>query len=225
MARLLITAGPTHEYLDDVRFLANASSGRMGYAIAAAGATLGHEVLLISGPTALPTPANVERVDVVSAREMRDRSAAAFADRDIAFGVAAVADFRPARRHRGKPAKSELPGSIELVPNPDVIATLGELRGARQVVVGFALESFDPAAPEAAIERAAQKLARKRLDLCVLNPAETMGATVARVFVIDAGGLIEAIGPADKEAIAMRLVSLAVARLEQKAASTEEASG
>ncbi|MBK8974496.1 MAG: hypothetical protein IPM29_01080 [Planctomycetes bacterium] len=193
MAAILITAGPTHEYLDDVRYLTNASSGRTGFALAAAAAAAGHRTILVAGPSALPTPPGVERIDVVSAREMRDRAAAAFRDCDLAFGVAAVADHRPAQRARGKPAKEAGSWSLELVPNPDVIATLAAGRPAGAIVVGFALQAE---AGERAIEKARAKLARKGLDMVVLNAPATLGSERIRATLVvrraePAGGAVE----------------------------------
>jgi len=209
MARILVTAGPTREFLDDVRYLSNASSGRMGYAIAAAAVAAGHEVLLISGPTERPEPAGVPCARVVSAREMHDRALASWPRFDVAFGVAAVADFRPAQRRRGKPPKGTGAVTLELVPNPDVIAALGAARRPGQVVVGFALQAGEAGAD--ALAAAREKLERKRLDLCVLNGPEVLGSDRARVTLLDADGGDEAWEELEKPAIAERLVARAVA--------------
>jgi phosphopantothenoylcysteine decarboxylase/phosphopantothenate--cysteine ligase len=225
MANILVTAGPTREYLDDVRYLTNGSTGRMGYAIAAAAAAAGHRVVLVSGPTELSTPDGVDRIDVVSAREMHDRARAAFADCDIAFGVAAVADHRPARRAVGKPPKHDGPLSLELVPNPDVVASLGRhalgLR-ASKVVVGFALESFaerpaaDGSSRAAALERARAKLERKGLDLIVLNAPSALGGERSQVTVLAADGRQEDLPEQSKDATAAWLVARSVALAEAR---------
>ena len=219
MAKILVTAGPTREHLDDVRYLSNGSSGRMGYAIAAAASAAGCPVTLVSGPTGLPTPAGVERIDVVSAREMHDRARAAFADCDIAFGVAAVCDHRPARRAIGKPAKPAGPYALELVPNPDVVAMLGAEKG-RRVVVGFALERDAPAELEAAIQRARDKLAAKRLDLIVLNRTSAIAADDIDAVLLDAAGRREDLPRMPKDELAARLVARA---LEERAKRSDGA--
>ena len=200
MTKFLVTAGPTREHLDAVRFLSNGSTGRMGYALAGAAAAAGHPVVLVSGPSELPCPPGVERICVVSAREMHDRALAAFVDCDVAIGAAAVADHRPARRESGKPAKEAGPVSLELVPNPDVIAALAKAARAepgspgsgrgRRLVVGFALEAFGDDAPSraSALERARAKLARKQLDWIVLNRLDALGSAANRMVLLGAGG-------------------------------------
>jgi phosphopantothenoylcysteine decarboxylase/phosphopantothenate--cysteine ligase len=216
----LITAGPTREHLDDVRFLSNASSGRMGYALAAAAREAGHEVVLVSGPVDLPAPAGVEVVRVTSASEMLRAAAGRLDDAgrcDVIAGVAAVCDFRPRVRQPGKPPKGAGPLQVELVENPDVLATLAGLRlprgegGARfaRFTVGFALEVLGPADLdlEAAEARARDKLERKHLDAIVLNGVETLGAAVARVFWLPRKGARFELPPMTKEAVARWLVS------------------
>jgi phosphopantothenoylcysteine decarboxylase/phosphopantothenate--cysteine ligase len=162
MARVLVSAGPTREHLDEVRFLSNASSGRMGYAIAAAARALGHDVELVSGPTELPDPRGVAVTRVTSALEMERAIKRAFARCDVLFMVAAVADHRPARARRGKTPKREVPGTLALVANPDIVAGVARRKG-RRVVVGFAAEVRD------ALARGREKLERKHLDLIVVN--------------------------------------------------------
>ena len=148
--RVVVTAGPTREHLDPVRFLSNPSTGKMGFAVAAEAARRGHEVVLVAGPVALKTPRGVKRVDVVSAREMLAAATAAVdsAPRSapLAFvGVAAVADWRPRRRAAKKLKKREMSGTLELVRNPDVLKSVGaRLRRAGRkdaVLVGFAAET------------------------------------------------------------------------------------
>ena len=129
--RVVVTAGPTREHVDPVRFLSNESSGQMGFAIASAAASAGHRVCLIAGPVDLPSPPGVERVDVISARDMLAALRKAFAGADALFMAAAVADFRPRRKLKGKWKKKEDgedSAVLELVKNPDLLATV---RGPR----------------------------------------------------------------------------------------------
>lgn len=221
MAKILVTAGPTREHLDAVRFLSNGSTGRMGYALAEAAAAAGHAAVLVSGPTQLPCPPGVERIDVVSAREMHDRALAAFADCDIAIGAAAVADHRPARQERGKPAKEASATTLELVQNPDVIAALasaaraGATRGPR-LVVGFALEAFeglDAASRDAAAERARAKRARKQLDWIVLNRLDALGSATSQLILLGPDGVTVELPEQSKADAARTLIEHCVAAL------------
>jgi phosphopantothenoylcysteine decarboxylase / phosphopantothenate---cysteine ligase len=160
--RVVVSAGPTHEPLDPVRFLGNRSSGKMGFALAAEAAARGAAVLLVSGPVALETPAGVERRDVETAAEMRQAVLEAAAGADLVLMAAAVADFRPRRASPEKLKKRDGIPRLELEENPDILAELG--RGPRRgVLVGFAAET----APDA--EPAAEKLSRKGADFLVAN--------------------------------------------------------
>lgn len=216
MPTVLVTAGPTREHLDDVRFLSNASSGRMGYAIAAAARAAGCEVLLVTGPSPLAPPPGVEVVAVVSALEMLTQCRAAFPRCDLFFAVAAVADHRPAARAPGKPAKTDGPQVIELVPNPDIVATLAAEKGNR-FVVGFSLDSAS-ASPEEQLARARAKLARKRLDLIVVNDARALGAATSEARVVDARGTEVDVPAGSKAAVGEWLVREALRRWQGHAA-------
>ena len=174
--RILITAGPTREYLDDVRFLSNASSGRMGYAIAAEAVRRGHQVVLVSGPVELDPPPGVELVRVTSAQEMLDACLKRFEACDAAVMCAAVCDYRPARRERGKPPKRGRSHHLALEPTTDICATLGATKAGR-VVVGFALETDDTHA------RAEAKLWRKHCDAIVLNSPASIGTEAVSIEV------------------------------------------
>jgi phosphopantothenoylcysteine decarboxylase/phosphopantothenate--cysteine ligase len=184
--RAIVTAGPTAEALDPVRMITNRSSGKQGYAIAAALAAQGANVTLISGPTALAAPAGVRRVDVESAREMLGACEAAL-PADIAVCVAAVADWRPSGTSDRKIKKgSSAPEAITLVENPDILASLS--KGARRprLVVGFAAETNDLEA------HAKAKLARKGCDWIVANDvsvAGVMGGDDNAVAIVSAGGI------------------------------------
>lgn len=185
--RVLVNAGPTHEAIDPVRYIANASTGKMGYAIAAEAHARGAEVTLVSGPCALDAPAGVRRVDVVSAAEMRDACLEAFADADAAVCSAAVADYTPARPADHKLKKSAEPlRVVELTQTADVLAELCAEKGPR-VVVGFAAETED------LIAHAREKLARKGADLIVANDVSradsTFGADTSRVALVSAEGV------------------------------------
>ncbi|MDE6468941.1 MAG: bifunctional phosphopantothenoylcysteine decarboxylase/phosphopantothenate--cysteine ligase CoaBC, partial [Muribaculaceae bacterium] len=169
--KVLITAGPTYERIDPVRFIGNFSTGKMGYAIAAEAARRGADVTLVSGPTALADPAGTTTVRVESAREMLVAATEAFADADIGIMCAAVADYAPAHYAEHK-IKREHDGidCIELVKNPDIAATLGKNKRSGQILAGFALETDNAEA------NAAEKLARKNLDMIVVNSLADKGA-------------------------------------------------
>ena len=166
---ILVTAGPTFEDIDPVRYLANRSSGKMGYAVAAAAARRGAKVALVSGPTALETPQGVERIGVRSAEEMQHAVVTRFPDCTIAVFAAAVADYRPAEKsnHKIKRAKEAL--TLRLEPNPDILAQVARGKGER-LVVGFAAETENVA------ENARKKLTQKNADLIVANDVNEEGA-------------------------------------------------
>lgn len=160
---ILITAGPTREEIDPVRFISNHSSGKMGYALARAARRRGARVLLVSGPTALPKPDGVQFVSVTTAREMHDEVMTRVAEYQVVIKAAAVADYRPSIRSGTKIKKKNDSVSIELVKNPDILAGLGSLGGQLPFLVGFAAET------DALKENAAKKLAEKNLDMIVAN--------------------------------------------------------
>lgn len=203
--RIVVTAGPTREHLDPVRYLGNESSGRMGFAVARAAVAAGDRVTLVAGPVELPTPSGVERIDVVSARDMLAAVRLAFRDADALFMCAAVADWRPRRKLAGKWRKkddgSEV-ASLELVRNPDILATVARNKGNR-LVVGFALETAE------GIRRAKAKMRRKGMDFVVLNDASALGASRASVTILGADGSVRELSGRAKEEIAEVLVDLA----------------
>lgn len=161
--QVLITAGPTREKLDDVRFLSNYSSGKMGFSIAAEAARRGAVVRLVSGPVSLDTPPGVERFDVESAAEMYDAASRFFGECDIFIGAAAVADYRPETAVDGKIKKTGEAMDIRLVRNPDILAGFSSARRPGQIAVGFALETIG------GIGYAKEKLEKKNLDLVAFN--------------------------------------------------------
>ena len=167
--RVLVTAGPTREELDPVRFLSNHSSGKMGYAIARAARRRGAEVTLVTGPTCLDEPYGVIMAQVVSAGEMRETVLAKAAGSTIIIKSAAVADYRPAVRAEAKIKKNAAPLSLELVKNPDILAELGRTKGGR-FLVGFAAETGN------LLTSAGKKLAEKNLDMVVANDISQPGA-------------------------------------------------
>jgi phosphopantothenoylcysteine decarboxylase / phosphopantothenate---cysteine ligase len=185
---VLVTAGPTHEDLDPVRFISNRSSGKMGYAVAEAAAKRGAKVVLISGPTALETPEGVERIDVRTAEAMLRAVQARFSPASIAIFAAAVADYRPADPATAKIKRTKEPLTIHLEPNPDILATMAKEKGDR-LVVGFAAETDHIA------ENARKKLTQKNADLIVANDVTAEGAgfdvdtNVVTIFSLDARDL------------------------------------
>jgi len=206
--RVLVTAGPTREEIDPVRYISNHSSGKMGYAIARAAAWRGADVTLVSGPTCLPAPRGVRRIDVVSAEQMH-REVLALADRaDLVFKAAAVADYRPVSRAQAKLKKGrDCLERIDLEANPDILADLGKNKG-RMVLVGFAAETDD-------LEKnAAAKLAAKGADLIVANDVSRgdigFDADQNEVRLFFADGRNECLEKMDKAELADRLLDCAV---------------
>ena len=199
--RILVTAGPTREFFDTVRFISNPSSGKMGCLIAEEAANLGHEVRLVLGPVGIEPPGGVETTRVVSSREMYEASAAAFESCDAAIFTAAVCDYRPARTLDHKLQKRSQDRHITLVPTQDIAAALGKIKQDR-ITIGFAMEDHDHHA------HAEQKLKRKNCDAIVLNGPENVGSDDATVEILGADG--EWSGPfsGSKRAIAAQIVRL-----------------
>lgn len=168
--KVMLTAGPTYEAIDPVRFIGNRSTGKMGYALAAELAKLGASVTLISGPTALACPDGVHRQLVESAEEMYQATMSVFAETELAIFSAAVADFKPAETVHQKIKKEGQPLALTLVPTLDILAEAGKRKQSGQFVVGFALETNNELA------NAQSKLARKNADLIVLNSLQEAGA-------------------------------------------------
>jgi phosphopantothenoylcysteine decarboxylase / phosphopantothenate---cysteine ligase len=206
---VVVTAGPTREPIDDVRFLGNRSSGKMGFAIAAAAVARGARVTLIAGPVALPTPVGVaSRIDVETAETMGRALAGATAAADVVVMTAAVADFRPSAPVAGKLSRRALGDgqalAVALAPNPDLLAELGRnRRAAFPVLVGFAAEAGGGAG---LVARAREKLAEKRCDLIVANDISAagigFGADENEVTLVFADGRIVPLPRASKLAIA-----------------------
>ena len=204
--KIIVTAGPTREYLDPVRFLSNPSTGKMGFAIAAEAARRGHEVVLVAGPVALKTPDGVRRVDVTSARVMLaavkgvlPAPAAESGGGTVLVSTAAVADWRPAKCAAKKLKKGQMSGVLRLVRNPDI------LKSARaEVKVGFAAETGD------AVPEARRKCREKGLGMIVANDVTEKGAGFGtdtnRVVFLRADGTRESLPLMSKLAVAGRIV-------------------
>ena len=169
--KILITAGPTYEKIDPVRFIGNYSSGKMGFALAEECARRGAEVVLVAGPVSLKVNhPNIKRIDVESAEEMYNASVKEFPGMDAAILCAAVADFRPSEQYSQKVKRGEDLLTISLVPNKDIAASLGQMKKANQLLIGFALETNDEET------NALKKMAKKNLDYIVLNSLNDAGA-------------------------------------------------
>ena len=205
---VLVTAGPTREALDPVRYLTNHSSGKMGYAVAGAAAEAGARVSLVSGPTALPAPPGVERLDVTSAGEMYAEVMARAAGCDVFIATAAVADHRPARAAAQKVKKGDAPAALDLVPTPDVLAAVAAMGGG-PFTVGFAAET------ESVRAHAQDKLERKGLDMIAANrvglPDRGFASERNALSVLWPGGGRE-LELAPKAELARRLIDLVAER-------------
>ena len=171
--KVLVTAGPTQESIDPVRYITNHSTGKMGYAIARAAAMKGAEVTLVSGPTALPAPPFVERVDVRSAREMFEAVTGRSREQDLIIMAAAVADYRPAEVSKEKIKKKDSSLELSLEKTDDILKYLGEHKNPGQLLCGFAMETQN------LLRNAREKLVNKHLDMIVANSLKVAGAGFA----------------------------------------------
>jgi phosphopantothenoylcysteine decarboxylase/phosphopantothenate--cysteine ligase len=203
--KVLVTAGPTVEDLDPVRFISNRSSGKMGYAVAQAARQRGAEVFLVSGPTNLNVPQGTDAIDVRSAAEMKQAVLRLYPTMDIVVKAAAVADYHPAQAAQQKLKKSADEMVLRLVATEDILSLLGRQKGD-QILVGFAAET------ENILDSAADKIRRKNLDMIVANDITSgvFGADSATVSLITAGGEIVTLRDQPKLTIANRILDMAL---------------
>jgi phosphopantothenoylcysteine decarboxylase / phosphopantothenate---cysteine ligase len=202
--RILITAGPTYEPIDPVRFIGNRSSGQMGAALASAATSAGHDVTLILGPVAAAMPANVRRIDVMSSRDMLEAVLREFPDHELLIMAAAVADFRP----KGSATKKLERGgtlTIELESTEDIAAAAGKIKRPDQRTVGFSLVARGDLA------RTKEKLARKNLDLIVYNPLDTMSSKTIESILLYPDGRTAELPLRDKQSFAQILIERSTA--------------
>jgi len=206
MSRILITSGPTRQYLDPVRYLTNASSGRTGAALSEAAAAAGHEVVIVSGPVDVEYRAATQVIPVVSTEDMLEVCLDVFPNCDGLIGVAAPCDYRPVKIASQKISKTGEPLKLHLVETPDVVALLGAIKDS-QWLVAFALETEDRRI------RALQKLERKSCDLIVLNGPAVINAPDTRLEVIDRDGQSLAELSGSKQQVAKELFRIIEERL------------
>lgn len=199
--RILVTAGPTREALDPVRYLGNRSSGKMGYALAKEALKAGHRVTLVSGPVELPWPLGAQGVKVESAQEMLEAVMRWQEDQDAFILAAAVADYRPLKISPTKIRKAPGTLQLELEPTPDILLHLGNTRRNNQVLAGFCLDTGDP------VPRAREKLAAKKCDLMLANTPETLGSGGIRATLVSSRGTPEPWPELSKEEAARRLIT------------------
>jgi phosphopantothenoylcysteine decarboxylase/phosphopantothenate--cysteine ligase len=200
--RILITAGPTREPIDPVRYISNRSSGGMGQALAAAAMRAGHYVTMILGPVSISMPKGIERIDVETTREMLDAVLTAFPRFDLLIMAAAVADYRPKVFYNHKLERGEMQ-TIELEPTDDIIATVGAAKRPDQRTIGFSL--VDPAD----LGRSIEKLKRKNLDLIVSNGMETMNSPTIESILLWPDGRREDLPSRSKPLMADKLMEKA----------------
>ncbi len=200
VARILITSGATRQYLDPVRYLTNASSGRMGAALATAALRLGHEVVIVSGPCSAEYPVGAEVISVVTTDEMLQAAVETFKHCDGAIGAAAPCDYMPRIVHTQKIAKTGGPLTLELIETKDVVATLGQCKRGDQWVVGFALETEDHRF------RAIVKLEKKHCDLMVSNGPAAIDSLDNDVELLDHDGGVIAKISGSKSKVASELL-------------------
>lgn len=203
---ILITAGPTQESIDPVRFITNHSSGKMGYALAEAASKRGANVTLVSGPTNLVAPEGVKLISIKSTLDMYEAVMSRFEEQDIVIKAAAVADYRPKNIENKKIKKQEGDLSIELVRNPDILYELGKIKG-KKILIGFAAET------DHIIEYAKSKITKKNLDFIVANDITQEGAGFGSdsniVYLIDKNNNIVKIDRASKLEIAHQILDKA----------------
>jgi len=205
--RILVTAGPTREHIDAVRFITNASSGRMGYAVAAAAARAGHEVTLLTGPVALPIPEGCDGVPFVSVEDLKRELDRRFADCDALVMAAAVGDFRPEAKVAGKIPRRGGPITLRLAPTEDVLAAVAASKRPGQIVVAFSVEEGPPAEIEA---KAQEEMAAKSADYVVVNTPAAMAAKQSEACILSRSGPVLPWARRTKSQLADEIVKLLV---------------
>jgi len=199
--KVLITAGPTREYIDRVRYLSNDSSGKMGYELASAARDKGHKVVLISGPTNLKAPSRVKLIKIGSSQEMYRTTTKLFNDSDVVIMAAAVSDYRPSSYFNGKLKKQNKNFNLKLIPTIDILKTLGNRKGNR-ILIGFALEA------ENGRYNAVKKLHQKNLDYVVLNSPDAFGKDASTVEIWSKKGLVKRFVNTSKRRISKFIIGL-----------------
>jgi len=205
----LITAGPTREYIDPVRFISNGSTGQMGYACAAEAVRRGHKVTLVSGPVALKAEKKVKLIKVVTAAEMAEAVQAEFRKSDCVVMTAAVSDYKPIRTEKDKIRKAEQSLTLKLQNTVDILAKLG-CKKQHQILIGFAVQD------RAAKSRARRKMREKNLDAIILNSPASIGAERSDFHVLQGGGKWESHKQTNKKQLAKTIITLAEKILEDK---------
>jgi phosphopantothenoylcysteine decarboxylase/phosphopantothenate--cysteine ligase len=200
--RILVTAGPTREFLDPVRYLTNRSTGTLGYAIAARALARGHQVTLITGPVALAAPAGAKRIDITSADDLARQALALLHEADVVVMTAAVADFAPAEPLDHKLKKSDADLTLRLRRTTDVLAEMGRRKRPGQRLMGFCLETNNGE------QEARRKLDEKNCDFIVLNSPANFGDVTADVTVFARDGSVTALPGLGKQQLADRLLDL-----------------
>ena len=200
--RILVTAGPTREFIDPVRYITNRSTGTLGYAIAAAAVRRGHDVTLVSGPVELTAPAGAKLVRVVSTADLAREVLARADNADAVVMTAAVADYTPQTPSARKIKKTGLPITLTLAPTTDVLAEIGRRRRPDQRIMGFALET------DRGLDEAKRKLAAKNCDFIVLNGPANFGDVRVNVTVLARDGRQVELADMDKGELAERLLDL-----------------
>jgi len=200
--RFLITAGPTREYIDPVRFISNGSTGKMGFACAEAAVRGGHKVTLVSGPVALTVPKEVKRIDVVSCREMAGTVFQHFDRCDCVIMTAAVCDYQPSHRVPFKISKGKGPLSLELERTRDILAELGKKK-QNQILIGFAVQDRAPR------QNASRKLKTKNLDAVILNQPAAFGAEKSDIEILPRDGKWKSYPQIKKTSLATIIIKLA----------------
>ena len=199
--KILITAGPTREYLDPVRFISNLSTGKMGYLISEEAIKRGHKVILISGPTYLKPPDGIKVVKITSAEEMKEAVLKYFPEYDVLIMAAAVSDWKPEKKYRGK-LKRKKEWNLKLIPNPDILKEVSKIKKENQIVIGFALET------ENIEKNALKKLKEKKLDLIIGNTTEFFGeGKPSKVVFISKDGKVKKYKRIKKEKVAEKIVN------------------
>jgi phosphopantothenoylcysteine decarboxylase / phosphopantothenate---cysteine ligase len=201
-ANVLITCGPTHEYIDDVRFIGNPSTGRMGVELANAARAAGARVTVVCGPTHLAPPIGAHWIPVVSAQDMYEAVAERFDACEVFIAAAAVSDYRPRSRLRGKYKKGPKTITLELEKTTDILLSMGKRRRGDQTLVGYSLEVDDP------VGQGRKKLLRKHCDLMVVNTPGHFGNSTEHVWIINRAGVVAELPPSGKDSVAATVIEL-----------------